>query len=195
MNVNNLKNSLLICMSLCLLATTSISWGKKSETGYDVDKPPRTDYQLTDNLAFGARAEQESTVEQNFNQGDSDAEDEVKHESLMSLAFLYKPHEKFAAFMNIELLGQFYDDEDNKKKDTTKLEIKNAYIEFDEVYDAVNIRIGRMRFKDKREWLYDEELDGVRITYELTRGNVQFSVFDKKHKDILDDGTDEKVTN
>ena len=37
------------------------------------------------------------------------------------------------------------------------------------------MRAGRQEFEDKREWLYDEELDGIRVFYEQQNWSVELS--------------------
>ncbi|HRP96653.1 MAG TPA: alginate export family protein [Rhodocyclaceae bacterium] len=51
------------------------------------------------------------------------------------------------------------------QRDETELNLKQVYLDVDLIADRLSLRIGRQEFKDRREWLYDEELDGLRAFY------------------------------
>lgn len=48
----------------------------------------------------------------------------------------------------------------------TALELKQLYIEFGGIAPGLAVAVGRQDFSDPRKWYLDEELDGLRLTYE-----------------------------
>lgn len=56
--------------------------------------------------------------------------------------------------------------------------------------------MGRQCLKDLSEWLYDEKLDAIRLTYEFLNFAFDFSASKKKDKDLYDNnGSDERFNN
>lgn len=168
---------------------------KNGGTTLDIDSPPKTRIQLTPTLSLGARAELEYTLERNFNLDRDNPEDLSVYQPILSLALSYTPAEYFTGFLNIEPSRTIVSDEENKRQDETRLEVKQAFIKFNTIFRDSSLKIGRQRFKDEREWLYDDELDGVRLLYAFSDFSFDLSVSEKKNQDLLNDNDDESVTN
>lgn len=169
--------------------------GDNNNSLFDSGAPPKTNISITSNLYFGSRFDLEFETEKNFNLDTNDAEDIAVLEPALPLAFFYTPSRNFSVFLNVEPSQTHVVDQDNKKKDKARLEVIQAYLSFKKVIGELDIKVGRQRFKDTREWLYDEELDGIRLSYNFPGAAIEFSVSKKKHKDLINEGNDEKVTN
>ncbi|MDH5327895.1 MAG: alginate export family protein [Gammaproteobacteria bacterium] len=170
------------------MATIPLAWAGS-------DKPPSTNNQISEELAYGGRVEFESRKQGNFNLDDTKAEDETRNRPLVSLALRYSPKENISAYLNADFARYMYDDEAQKKVDKTELSIVNAYLQLDNVFNTMNIKLGRMRTKDEREWLFDEELDGARFELMIPDGAVEFFAFEKNHKDTMNTGANEGIRN
>lgn len=48
----------------------------------------------------------------------------------------------------------------------TALDLKQFYLEFSDVRPGLTLLVGRQEFEDDRKWYFDEELDGIRLTYQ-----------------------------
>ncbi|GMT41707.1 MAG: hypothetical protein IEMM0002_0118 [bacterium] len=168
---------------------------KKVQKAFDPGAPPKTRIKITENLRFGARLDIEGTLEKNYDLDAENPDDLAVLDPVLSLALLYKPHKNIEAFTNIEPYRRFVYDEEQKKKSKNRINILQAYIAFKGIGDGLTLKVGRQRFKDKREWLYDEELDGIRLFYTLPQAVFDFSISEKKHKDIVNPGKDGNATN
>ncbi|MGH8503910.1 MAG: alginate export family protein [Gammaproteobacteria bacterium] len=136
------------------------------------DAAPEPDIQLTPSLTLGGRYDTKYELERNFNLEDDDDEDEVRLEPELTLSLSYEPQENFEGFLAAELKREYgFDVSEESETGPLRLELTEAYLDFDEVLEIgageIGIRAGRQRFDDEREWLYDERLDGVRFFYQL----------------------------
>jgi alginate production protein len=174
---------------------------KHKDVAFDVDAPPKTRIELTPELSFGARIGLEYQLEKNFNMETRVRDDLYIKTPEMSFAFLYTPTEKFYTFLNVEFSRSIVNDErmrteeKRKKKDETDMELKQVFFSYT-IMDGLNLKVGRQRIKDKREWVYDEKLDAIRLTYEFSKFKFDFSASEKKDKDLHDNhGSDERFNN
>lgn len=161
----------------------------------DSGSPPKTINALSSNLDFGTRFELEFETEKNFNLDKIDAEDISFLNSALSFALKYTPARNVSMFLNIEPSQVLVVDQRNKKKDESSLDLNQAYLSFKKLIADLDIKVGRQRFKDKREWLYDDELDGIRLRYNFSKATVELSAGEKKSQDLINDGNDEDVIN
>lgn len=82
-------------------------------------------------------------------------------------------HKRVQGFVELELSHEIFvntplDDEERTTSPTLKL--KEIFVHFDELFgSAWSVRIGRQSFEDERQWLFDEELDAVRVLYSADR--------------------------
>ncbi len=163
---------------------------------FDFGAPPKTNIQLAPDLFVGARAELEFDSENNFDLDHSRADDLHILDSTLSLALSYVPTDSIKLFLNVEPTQRWViEDQRDRKDDETKLDLKQGFIEFDDLYDGLRVRVGRQRFKDSREWLYDEELDALRLSYAYSRFSVDLLAGENRHKDLVNDGEDDRVDN
>ena len=166
---------------------------QRNGTAFDPSAPPKTKIHLTPDVSFGASVELKYQLEKNFDLDVGYPDDLTAFEPALSMALSYNPTENFTAFLNIEPSGRFTDVEDGKMEEN-RLEIKQAYVSFGRMVD-LTIKIGRQRLKDRREWLFDEEMDAIRLYYTFSKVTLDFSVSENRQKDLINDGNDEQVTN
>lgn len=170
----------------------------------DFDRPPEAKNRITDSLSYGAKIRFEYEYERNFDL-DRGADDELMHvQPQFELAFRYEPTEWMHAFVNWELSKRFaLRDDRDRQNTTTRLVLDEAYVvftepfEFDDVFEDVEIQIGRQKIDDDREWLYDEDLDAVRIFFETYDIDMELSVSreDLVRRDVLEENDTEHINN
>ncbi len=182
-------------MLLLLALPATLPAAGNNGTAIDFDAPPPTRFELTPDLSFGAKLELEGTVKDNFDLRDERADDLKTLEPMVSLALSYEPAETVQAYLNIEPSYRFADDERGRRKDEARLEIKQAFLSLEDVFGNTSIKLGRQRFQDEREWLYDDELDGVRLFHSFSRYAVEFSVNKRNDRDLLQDEDFDKAVN
>lgn len=176
--------------------TKAVPSKEQAERRFDADKPsPRgANIRLGDKLHLGVRLETEFSEENNYDLDDEDPDDLRQLEMLMTLSFAYRPNDDTLAFVSLEpAFRDIVDDERGRKKDMERLEIKQAYLTLHGLAPGLQATIGRQRFKDERTWLFDEELDAISLRYENGALGFDLLVGENRHKDLLNEGDDERI--
>ena len=172
--------------------------GEEPVLAFDIDAPPKTRNRLTPTLSYGAKLEVEFESERNFDLESGDPDDVSTLEPELEVAFSYDPIEHVQAFLNLELKREFAVEEEGRDRDRPiRLQIIQAYIAFKVLFGGVSVQLGRQRFKDAREWLYDEKMDAVRLFYRRSRFELEVSASRKLivGKDLLNNESKELINN
>jgi len=127
------------------------------------DKPVEADHHLTDSLSFGARIEVETVYERNFNLDYQDREDVLEIRPKLEFALAYEPNTQFRAFTELELSRKLIVEDPDSREAEIKLNLTQAYVTLRDIADRITLTLGRQYMGDEREWLLDEELDGVEL--------------------------------
>lgn len=184
-----------------LLAVPRLAWSDSSSDAaikYDFDDPPDTDNRLTEHLTFGSQVTFSFEYERDYDLDEDEDEDLASFEPELEVAFSYDPAPWFRAFANLDLKRQFpIEEPDGRDSQETRLRVKQAYVNLREIFQGVSVTLGRQEFKDEREWLYDEDLDGVRLFYRDTDFGIEASVSREKlvDKDILNEDSGDEINN
>jgi alginate production protein len=165
---------------------------------FENNEAPSADRPLAPSLLYGAEVELELESELNYDLDRGEEDDLVTIEPFFKLALAYVPSPRFDAVASFELAREFAleepADEDNRP---TRLELKEAYVTFRDLTDGLSLKIGRQSFDDEREWLYDEELDAVRLFYGLGHWGLEASVSREAlvKKDLLNKEDEDRINN
>ncbi|SFU75992.1 alginate export family protein [Halomonas korlensis] len=84
------------------------------------------------------------------------------------------------------------------EENESSLNVSELYFDFYEITDELSFRVGRQAFADTREWLYAEELDGIRAFYDYDDLSLELSASREREftRDIFDnDASEERVNN
>lgn len=83
------------------------------------------------------------------------------------------------------------------EREETALDLKLFYLEFENLRPGLTLLVGRQAFEDDRKWYFDEELDGVRLTYEREALSLDASVTRELlfRKNLLESRPDEDAIN
>ncbi|HSF96369.1 MAG TPA: alginate export family protein [Thermohalobaculum sp.] len=128
------------------------------------DKPVAANHHLTDSLSFGAQIEAETQAEFNFDLDDSENGDQATLDPKLQFALAYEPNARIRVLAEFELLRRFFLESFDRRDDDLKIELKQAYVVLRNIVDGITLTVGRQYLGDKREWLLDEEIDGVQLT-------------------------------
>ncbi|MFT3691192.1 alginate export family protein [Paenirhodobacter sp.] len=139
----------------------------------------------------------ESEYEGNFDLDDDDRADVNAHELTLRGTLRYRHSETVRARLEAEaaLIRDYTQGE--RVDRIERLKINQAWIGI-EAYDGGEIQLGRFQLRDPREWLFDENLDGLRLLHEGGRVafDLSLSRADMWHRDLLDPrSTGEPVNN
>lgn len=163
-----MKIACVLFFLVILFSTDSRSQTRRS-LEFDPDDPPETTIRIAPYLTFGGQLEFEYKLERNLDLDEQD-EDISTFEPGLGVAFSFDPTPNFQAFFATTFFWELIVEDSEKISDMLGLEIEQAYILFGELVNkGLSFQLGRQRFEDEREWLFDEELDAVRFftTYQI----------------------------
>jgi len=166
--------------------------------GFNPDDPPETNIRLLPYLSFGAQLEVEYEYRRNMDLDPGNDEDESTFEPALVMALSFDPSRYFQAYVSMKFAGEFEFEDGRTTKDRATLEVELAYILFKELWDdKLAFQIGRQRFEDERQWLYDAELDGGRAFFYFFGIDAEFSVTRGGilDKDLLNRDAGDKTNN
>lgn len=171
---------------------------KGAAVKFDFDDPPDTRHHLTRHLTYGAQISLDFEYEKNFDLDEDEDDDLATLAPELEAAFSYDPNPWFRGFADFELT-QDVDIEAPSDRDPPDPQflVKQAFLTFREVFEGLSLTLGRQRFEDDREWLYDEELDAVRLFFRHSDFGLEASVSREElvDKDLLNDRPTEKINN
>ncbi len=130
-------------------------------------------------LRVGGELEAEYSFGRNFDLDSATNDDLAILEPQLAL-WVSLDQKYVGAFVELELAREWALKEPEAEEDEERrftLEPKQAFVwlrPFGD--DRLSSLIGRQKFKDKREWLFDEELDAVRVRSRLGRFEIEASV-------------------
>src|SRR5680860_340576 len=167
-------------------------------SGLDPNDPPVTRIELTPSLNFGGQLEIEHALQTNLALDGAADDDFHALEPSVSLAFSFDPNRYLQAFLDVTLSEELILEDPHQDQDLTKLESEQAYILLKNLAnDRLALQLGRQRFEDERQWLYDEELDAVRAFFQFSRFLVELSASQGGlvDRDLLNNDEDVQTNN
>ena len=115
---------------------------------------------------FGGHFELDLESEHNFDLDHDESDTLTLLAPELQLELSLNPLEDVNVYLQTELKRKFELKEEGKDKDRDwSLELEEVWVEFPVLDSGVILRLGRQDFEDDREWLYDQELDGLRLFY------------------------------
>ena len=175
------KIGLALMISLLLLRHETASAFQEEEKGapppIDSDASPPLSFQFGPQLSIGVQLHLGVLRRKNRDLEEALEDDQTRLSGRLDLAALIRPLESVELFseFRFEERSLSRDGEGEVSRDRTG-EVSKAYLLWKEVFPATQIQIGRQRFKDSREWIYDENLDAVRLILRGDPIELQLSV-------------------
>jgi alginate production protein len=145
---------------------------------FDPDAPPETRYRLAPFLTFGAEIEVTYAYRKNLGLDDRRDGDASLLTPELSLALSFDPDPRFQAFLNVAVARESVlkiEADQSKPSEDVAVEVKEAFIWLRSLPGGLSLQLGRQRFEDERQWLYDEELDAVRLRFEHAALAIELS--------------------
>jgi len=145
----------------------------------DSDATPRLDFILTPRLSFGAKINVGFRRRKNRDLLNSKQDGDKRTSTGFSMAVLYHLRPKIEFFLagEIEYESRVKDGKEDEATQVTEVSLSRAHLLWNSfLFPSIRLQVGRQKFKDLREWVYDETLDGIRIYFGHERFELQFSV-------------------
>jgi alginate production protein len=148
----------------------------------------------------------ETSIETNFEKLDNRDLDDTTADGLsvlrpeLKVEIAYRASKRIQAFTELELESRLVVSrgrDRSRESNRTELNVKQLYVDFDDVAEGLSFRVGRQEFEDRREWLYDEDLDGVRVFDRRDRLSLELSASRERifTEDLIDDDRPEDRIN
>lgn len=159
--------------------------GVFSKTRSDVDEDerrPRDQIVLFDRLTIGGEIQVDFELKDNFDLNERSNEDTFEVDTSVIIEGLFDLGRSssgdwrylFAKARSAKGYVIFDEKRDRRLREQTQLEELNLYIERP-FHLPFNIRVGRQDFDEEREWLYDENLDAVRVAFKRGAFELEYS--------------------
>jgi alginate production protein len=144
-----------------------------------------------DAWSFGSEIEFKYEPEHNFNLNSEVHHDESEFKFEYKPWIYFKPNDHFHIFSLFELYGKYKQysaaSRDNKIN-VPRLELKEAYAKAEDLAvpgGELSFKLGRQYFGDEHQWLYDAELDGLRLTYERHDWQLQLAAMRRQNPHLF----------
>jgi alginate production protein len=136
--------------------------------------------QLLDDLTLGGEIELEWTRKDNNDLDDSKAADRTDYDLSARLEMVWAPSEDFFALVNARMTQRWRHDEDDGDSHQDDLTLSEAFGYWrDALGLGWDLQLGRQDFDEQREWLYDENLDAVRLIHSAPAWRLELSAATK----------------
>jgi len=141
----------------------------------DSGSAPAARHPLTENISYGIRVEAEYASEENYLRQDGlDSQGSDVKLVTPAVSFQWRGPSGFSAYGNIEVnTPMVLTDHNSERDDQNRIDLDKLYLNYLSADKTWLITLGRQRVKDSREWLFDDTLDGLSVSY--TRGSLQLS--------------------
>ncbi len=126
---------------------------------------------------IGGRTQFEMDVSRNLdlNEDDPDSDDWYRTSGQVEVAAPLGEYSEVYAKFNFA--QGFYDGNNPTLSNRGEVRFREGFIYLGNFFHrSLGLHVGRQRFRDKREWLYDERLDAVRLHFTRRRSKAEMSV-------------------
>jgi alginate production protein len=145
-----------LLIGLLLFATTAIT----GPSAADESGSREPLFKLKGTIAF------ESKVERNFDLDTASPDYVFELEPFLRLGFDIAPKRQLSGFVEVEALTEFQWEHDKPREVDQSLRVNQAFLRASDLMGGAEIKLGRWLYRDRREWLIKENLDGVHVHLE-----------------------------
>lgn len=156
---------------------TSIVEGASSAPP-DPEASPPLRFEVTPSLLFGAKMQLSFLRRSNRDLDDGKEDGQSRTEASLDLATKIVPRADIDLFAEARLTDRrLSTDADGRTDHKTEVQLRRGYLLWrGALFPSIDLQVGRQRFVDSREWIYDENLDAVRLTFNKDPFSLEFSV-------------------
>jgi len=126
----------------------------------------RESFEITPDLRFGGQLELSSVREDEYDLDRADDEDRLDTEAVARLRLAWKLRSDLFARSEGRFRQQWRDDQEDGASTDFEARLGETWLYWrDALGDGTDLQLGRQDFDDPREWIYDQDLDGVRLVH------------------------------
>lgn len=132
---------------------------------------------VTDDLRLGGQLSGEIRHEEDFDLERSRRRDKDQYETGLEIDALHRIGEYGFALLSVELKLELEDIQDRPDERAHTFRPKEAYVFLPDLgVEGLHLQAGRQDFDERREWLWDQPLDGVRLYWQRDPIELEGSV-------------------
>ncbi|MCV2216424.1 alginate export family protein [Thauera sp. Sel9] len=130
----------------------------------------------------------EAAAERNLTLERGRVERAEEYEPQLRLQARFFPERRVWGLIETELIRRIKRERGEPTETDNRLNLTHAYLAIEDVLPDTRLRLGRWLQRDEREWLMDENLDGVHLEYDRGRweGELFVARVDHWRRDLLD---------
>lgn len=124
-----------------------------------------------------------------LHRGDPERRSDI--EPMLRLGATWQASRHLLGFVEVEALLRHREEGGEATSTRGLLRLNQAYLELDDWIQATEIRLGRWVYRDEREWLFDQSIDGVLARSDFGRVEIDAMIGRVNHfrRDLLDSDT------
>ncbi|MDH3745008.1 MAG: DUF5666 domain-containing protein, partial [Acidobacteriota bacterium] len=131
---------------------------------------------ISDELRFDAQLEFRSTTEENLDLDDGDREDRSDYNGSVRARLEWQPGEHISVVGELRTAQRYRDEEEDGTSTVENTSLGETFIRWQDLGGTmIELQIGRQDFDDRREWLYDQNLDGLRLVLTGSAAQLELS--------------------
>lgn len=132
---------------------------------------------IAENLLFAGLIQGRWTGENNFNLNNERARDRQDLEGSARARLIYRPSNSFIGVAELRYRGLDRDDDSDGQYYEDDLGLGETFAYWIDPFNKnLDLQLGRIDFDERREWLYDQNLDGLRLFHFNRLFVTEFSV-------------------
>ena len=143
---------------------------------FDPNAPPRATIPIGPNLFFGGYVSLEGETNRNYRLSSNLGEADSTLTPILAPAFAYEPNQYLQLYVNPVLEIPIAMEEIEETSQKTELNMNLAYLTVKNLVPGARMQIGRQRFIDSRRWLFNENMDAIRMGYQYEQFSLELSV-------------------
>ena len=133
-------------------------------------------FALSDSLRFDAQLEFRSATQENLDLDDGDREDRSDYNGSVRARLEWLPSERVSAVGELRMAQRYRDDEEDGTSRVDDVQVGETFLRWQDLAGgSVELQIGRQDFDEQREWLYDQNLDGLRLVFAGEAAQLELS--------------------
>lgn len=150
---------------------------------------------VIESLYMGGNIELDLDLEDGFELEKGVDDFEADFETVVQVSATFQPSPHFRAHTELRLSHDEWLDSPDGTSSDTDLSVRETYLGFFDVVPGLSIIVGRQDMEDRREWIWDASLDGLRLIWRDGHFLVQAAALRQNFVDttiIGDKGSDDE---
>ncbi len=143
---------------------------------FDPNAPPRATIPIGPNLFVGGYVSLEGESNRNYRLSSNLGEADSILTPILAPAFAYEPNQYLQIYVNPILELPVAVEEVEETTQTKELNLNLAFLTVKNIVPGTRFQIGRQRFIDSRRWLFNENMDAIRLGYQHEQFSLELSV-------------------